>query len=319
MQKLFGVEKKVQFGWYILGSILIIFGTLLGQVPFGLAAMVATLKKGEGIPNDPVALIQALDLNLSLFLMLLSFAVAFGVFTLVIKYLHKQTLKVVTTSRPTIDLKRIFFSFSLWGMITVITTLVSFYSTDSTLEWNFNPSQFALLALIGILMIPIQTSVEEYIFRGYLMQGFAQLYPHRWFPLIWTSLIFGLLHIANPEITEMGYIVLLYYIGTGFFLGIITLMDDGMELALGFHAANNLCTALMVTSKWSAFQTHALFKETAKPQVGIELFLPLLVLFPLLLFIFSKKYKWTAWKMRLTGPIYVQPTLKNQIHESDVS
>jgi hypothetical protein len=30
-----------------------------------------------------------------------------------------------------------------------------------------------------------------------------------------------------------------YYIGTGLFLG-ITLMDEGMELALGFHAANNL-------------------------------------------------------------------------------
>jgi hypothetical protein len=30
-----------------------------------------------------------------------------------------------------------------------------------------------------------------------------------------------------------------YYIGTGLFLGILTLMDE-MELALGFHAANNL-------------------------------------------------------------------------------
>jgi hypothetical protein len=29
-----------------------------------------------------------------------------------------------------------------------------------------------------------------------------------------------------------------YYIGTGLFLGILTLMDEGMELALGFHANN---------------------------------------------------------------------------------
>ena len=319
MQKLFGVEKKVEFGWYILGSILIIIGTFLGQIPFGIAAVMATLKKGKGMPSDSVALMQALDLNLSLFLMLLSFAVAFGVFVLVIKYLHKQTLTAVTTSRPNIDWKRILFSFSLWGMITVLTTVISYYSSDSTMEWNFNPSQFALLAVIGILMIPIQTSVEEYIFRGYLMQGFAQLYPRRWFPLLWTSLIFGLLHIANPEIEEMGYIVLFYYIGTGLFLGIITLMDEGMELTLGFHAANNLFTALLVTSHWSAFQTYALFKETAKPQVGFELFLPLLILFPLLLLIFSKKYQWTDWKMRLTGPIDIPTTLKNQTYESDLS
>ena len=145
MQKLFGVEKKVEFGWYFLGSILIIIGTFLGQIPFGIAAVVATMKKGKGMSTDSVALMQALDLNLSLFLMLLSFAVAFGVLVLVIKYLHKQTLTAITTSRPAIDWKRILFSFSLWGMITVLTTLISYYSSDSTMEWNFNPSQFALL------------------------------------------------------------------------------------------------------------------------------------------------------------------------------
>ena len=33
---------------------------------------------------------------------------------------------------------------------------------------------------------------------------------------------------------------MIYYIGTGFLFGIMTLMDEGTELALGFHAANNL-------------------------------------------------------------------------------
>ncbi|MEN9335419.1 MAG: hypothetical protein RLZZ500_406 [Bacteroidota bacterium] len=319
MDKLFGVTKKVEFGWYILGSILILFGTFIGQIPFGIAAVVATMKKGNGMPPDTVALMKALDLNLSLFLLLLSFAVAFGVFYLVVRFIHKQTLTAITTSRAKVDWKRIFFSFGVWGLVTIATTVISFYSAESTMVWNFNGPKFALLVVIGLLMIPIQTSVEEYIFRGYLMQGFAQLYPRRWFPLFWTSLIFGLLHIANPEIEEMGYIVLLYYIGTGLFLGIMTLMDNGMELALGFHAANNLFTALLVTSDWSAFQTYALFKETDKPQVGFELFIPLLVFFPLLLFIFSKKYHWTDWKLRLMGPVTIPTTINTTTHESDVS
>ncbi|MFM2229851.1 MAG: hypothetical protein RL607_1109 [Bacteroidota bacterium] len=319
MDKLFGVAKKVEFGWYILGSILILFGAFIGQIPFGITAVVATMKKGNGMPQDTVAFMKALDLNVSLFLILLSFAVAFGVFYLVVRFIHKQTLTTITTSRAKVDWKRIFFSFGIWGLVTIVTTVISFYSAESTMVWNFNGPKFALLVVIGVLMIPIQTSVEEYIFRGYLMQGFAQLYPHRWFPLFWTSLIFGLLHIANPEIEEMGYIVLLYYIGTGLFLGIMTLMDDGMELALGFHAANNLFTALLVTSDWSAFQTYALFKETDKPQVGFELFIPLLVFFPLLLFIFSKKYQWTDWKLRLTGPVTIPTTINTTTHESDVS
>jgi membrane protease YdiL (CAAX protease family) len=160
-------------------------------------------------------------------------------------------------------------------------------------------------------MIPIQTSTEEYVFRGYLMQGFALLAKNKWFPLVMTSVIFGTLHIANPEVSKMGYIILIYYIGTGFFLGIITLMDEGMELALGFHAANNLVTALLVTSDWSAFQTESIFKDNSSPSVGFEILTPICIIFPILLFIFSKKYNWTNWKEKLTGKIETIAPLEN--------
>ena len=82
------------------------------------------------------------------------------------------------------------------------------------------------------------------------MQGFGNLARNKWFPLVMTSLVFGLMHIFNPEVSKMGYIVLVYYIGTGLFLGLMTLMDEGLELALGFHAANNLIGALLVTTDW---------------------------------------------------------------------
>ena len=62
------------------------------------------------------------------------------------------------------------------------------------------------------------------------------------------------MHIANPEVGKLGMIIMVYYIGTGFFLGIMTLMDEGLELALGFHAANNLIGALLVTADWTAFK-----------------------------------------------------------------
>ena len=82
--------------------------------------------------------------------------------------------------------------------------------------------------------------------RGYLMQGIGLMSGKRWVPLVTTSMIFGLLHFFNPEVEKLGYGIMVYYIGTGFFLGILTLMDEGLELAIGFHAANNLFTALLV-------------------------------------------------------------------------
>lgn len=220
-----------------------------------------------------------------------------------VKFVHKQSIRSLTTARPKIDWGRIFFSFGIWSLVTIALTLAAYYFSPEDYEWNFRPVPFFTMAAIAIVMVPLQTSFEEYLFRGYLMQGIGIASRSRLLPLVVTSLLFGLMHIANPEVGKIGYILLVYYIGTGLFLGIITLMDDGMELALGFHAANNLVTALLITSEWTAFQTPSLFKDHSEPSAGFETILPVVVIFPLLLFIFSKKYKWTRWKDKLTGKV----------------
>jgi hypothetical protein len=96
-------------------------------------------------------------------------------------------------------------------------------------------------------------------------------------------------------------------------LGIMTLMDDGLELALGFHFGNNLLAATLVTSDWSALQTNAIFKFTAE-EAGtstlIDVILPVLVLYPIILVILAKKYKWNNWTQKLFGKV-VPPSVQN--------
>ncbi len=220
-----------------------------------------------------------------------------------VKFINKQSIRSLTTARPKVDWKRIFFSFGLWALLTTAMTAAAYFMNPENFEINFKPVPFAFLAIIAIIMIPMQTSFEEYLFRGYLMQGIGVATKSKIIPLIITSVLFGLMHIANPEIEKLGYLLLLYYIGTGFFLGIITLMDDGMELALGFHAANNLVTALLVTSDWTALQTDSVLKDNSIPEAGFDILLPLVIIYPLLLIIFSKVYKWTDWKNKLAGPV----------------
>ena len=113
---------------------------------------------------------------------------------------------------------------------------------------NFQADKFAILLLLAIVFVPIQTAFEEFFFRGYLMQALGVRVRNAWLPLFFTSVTFGLMHIANPEVGKLGMGLLVYYIATGFFLGITTLMDDGLELAWGFHTANNFFTMLFVTS-----------------------------------------------------------------------
>lgn len=298
-----GVNRENKFWKYIVGSLLIILTSTVGQIPLLIAIVVKVFSEGKTMPTSGEDLMKVVDSNLSLFLVLLSFAVAMVGFYFVITLFHKQTFISVTTSRKKVDWKRILFSFTLWSIFTIVSTVYSYYSSPENFVINFQPIPFIILFFISIVFIPIQTSTEEYVFRGYLMQGFANLSKNKWFPLLMTSVIFGTMHIVNPEVSKMGYIIMIYYIGTGLLLGIMTLMDEGMELALGFHAANNLITALLVTSDWSALQTNSVLKDISDPAVGSDVILPIIIVFPLILIIMSKKYNWTNWKEKLTGKI----------------
>nr|WP_315208270.1 CPBP family intramembrane glutamic endopeptidase [uncultured Flavobacterium sp.] len=298
-----GIKSDNRFWKYILGSFIIICASFVGQLPLLIGVLYETMYNGKPYPTSNEAVMRFFDSNLTLFLILISFVFIMLGIVLVVRNLHGQTMLSVTTSRAKIDWKRVGFSFMIWSVFTIVSTLLFYFSNPSDFVVNFKPFPFAILVAIGVLLIPIQTSSEEYIFRGYLMQGFANLAQNKWFPLLMTSVIFGGMHIFNPEVAKIGYIVLVYYIGTGLLLGIITLMDEGMELALGFHAANNLVGALLVTSDWSAFQTNSIFKDISDPSAGLDVILPVVLIYPILLFIFSKKYNWINWKEKLTGNI----------------
>ncbi|MNK74204.1 CAAX amino terminal protease self- immunity [compost metagenome] len=298
-----GIKPENKFWKYLLGSVFIISASFIGQLPL-IAAIEFRANLGGKISSTANGnYMKIFEPNITLFLAMISFVFVIAGIYFVVKYKHNQTFLSVTTSRPKVDWNRILFSFFLWSSISVLSFFIIYFISPENFVLNFKLEPFLILVVIGTILIPIQTSAEEYVFRGYLMQGFANLAHNRWFPLVMTSVIFGSLHWGNPEVTKMGNIVMVYYMGTGLFLGIITLMDEGMELALGFHAANNLVGALLVTSDWSAFQTHAIFKDLSEPSAGIDVLLPVVVIYPILLFFFSKKYGWTNWKEKLTGNI----------------
>lgn len=307
-----GIKPDNNFFKYIFGFIIFILFYLIGQIPLTLAVIFKSISSGSGIPTDANQLMKVLDSNLTLFLALLMFVFGFIGIYVAVKYINKQKFIKIITARKQIDWKRVFFSFSLWAVFSIVTVLITYFNSPQNFVINFNLIPFLGLAVIAIVLIPIQTSTEEFVFRGYLMQGFGVLFLNKWAPLLITSILFGLMHILNPEVEKVGYIILVYYIGTGLFLGIITLMDDGMELSLGFHAANNLIGALLVTTDWTVLQTNSILKDISDPDVGFDVILPVIVIFPILIFIFGKKYNWNNWREKLTGKIYKNYNIKEE-------
>lgn len=295
-----GFKKNSEFWKYLLGSLLVFIASIIGQVPLLLAVGIKSFSSNE-MPSAESDIYKMFEPNLLLFLILISFVFALAGLYLIVKKLHSQSFISVITSRNRIDWKRVFVAFSIWAIFSSFMIVASFFIDSSEMKLQFNLIPFLILALITLVFMPIQTSTEELVFRGYLMQGFFNLSKNKWFPLVMTSVIFGTMHIFNPEVQKMGYLILVYYIGTGFFLGIITLMDEGTELALGFHAANNMMAALLITSDFTVFQTHSIFKDLSEPSLDYEAFFPVFVIYPILIFIFSKIYNWKNWKEKLIG------------------
>ena len=366
---------------YLIGAFIIFAALFIFSIPHAIAIGVKLASGGLDPTRleDVNYLMQAFEPNLNLIFVLLPFVGMLLATFLAVRYVHGQPLLKLTTTRNTVDWNRAAFAFILWGAFTSFMLLIDYtVLSPENYEWNFKLQPFLILCIIAVILLPIQTSAEEYIFRGYLMQGIGvastkkkfvlylfitpiyalfiyqiimksggihwaldllilvisilgsinlfkigdsplldELYESRFyiklgktlstlFPLLITSIGFGLLHYMNPEVERFGDIVMIYYIGTGLFLGIITLMDEGLELALGFHAANNLFTALLVSADWTALQTHSVLKDISPAPESMpleEVIVPVFVIFPILIMVFARKYGWTNWNERLLGKV----------------
>jgi len=87
-----------------------------------------------------------------------------------------------------------------------------------------------------------------------------------------------------------------YYFGFGLFLGLITVLDNGLEIPLGIHAVVNIYGATLVTYPSSTIQTPAVYSmKEYDPQLMMVMFIIVAVIF---MIVAAKKYKWT-----LTGTI----------------
>lgn len=295
--------------WKYLISLLVIFiGVIIGQLPIYGILLLKGFKDFEIAEMTETLNFEAAGIgqNMTLFFLLLAFVGGMVALWFSVVFIHKKKFHWLVTPFERLNWRKILFSFGLWMLLTILAELVMYALNPSNYEPQFQPDKFPSLLLISLLVFPIQTSWEELMFRGYIMQGTSLLVPVRWLPLIFSSALFGLMHLMNEEVGAFGVApTMVYYIGTGLFLGIITLVDDSLELALGVHAATNIYSSLFVTFEASSLKTAALFNMKT-----VDIYEMLIAFFAIALvyiWIVSKKYAWSGWLRKCLGAIETQP------------
>lgn len=170
-----------------------------------------------------------------------------------VKFILKRKFISLITPHERINWKRIYFGFSTFFVLIALLQVINmiFYFDDFTFnitDWE----TYAWLVLASLILVPIQTTSEELVFRGLLLQWIAKFTKNPIILAIIVGAIFGSLHFANPEMSD-GWIIALDYLFGGFILTYITAKTNSSEFAIGAHAANNMFLSLFITSGNNAF------------------------------------------------------------------
>ena len=285
-------QGNTSFSSYFLGIVLIISVYLLGSY-----FLILDLQWNFGIEsiNSEKEIAGILGNNRFLAWLIVPFLFVALFLVIHTKFVHKRTVLSIFSGRENFDWKRVLFSFLLLFSVLSLFLFIQYLSSDS-LIFQFDLQKFIPLFFIAIFLLPIQTSCEELLFRSYILQGIKMRTKKNSIAVLISGLMFGAIHIGNPEIAKIGYHIIVYYMLVGVFLALISLFDNGIELALGYHAANNVFAALMITNNWQAFQTDAVFMDISDPGMGLDTIFGILFILPLVFFIFYKKYKWHSLK-----------------------
>jgi uncharacterized protein len=230
-------------------------------------------------------------------LLLLSFyGLLWGLYFAIVQVHHRQILEAFT-GNSFFRFSLMFKSWTVFFLLCILGDMVYASLLSGEYIWNFSLSKFIPVLLIALFAIPIQTTAEELLIRSYIIQSISLFIKNRYIVAIISAAIFAVLHGANVELAHFGkFTMLMYYFLFGLFLAFVTIASNGLEIAMGIHAATNMYSFTIVSFQGSSLETDTLFKLN-EPNAIIMLWL---VIISMLLFLalFRKKFSLNYFKSR---------------------
>lgn len=277
------------------GGFLFVLGFLfLGQLPLSLVLKL----RADAAGAEPAAVLSdpekfGLSTNLFLLLTMLSFIIAMAVLGFVIRFFHQGRFRQIISPNPRLRIARLILPGLFWFLFSAAYDVYGWYTNPGLYSLTFDLQSFIPLLFIGLLVLPFQTSFEEFFLRGYLMPSAAKLSGNGIYGLLISAVVFALMHSFNPEVEKYGFFTMFpYYFGFGFFLGLIAIWDQGLEIPLSLHYFNNLYSLLIVTFEDSALHTRAVFTLKEMDMQGSMVFFFVTMFIITLLCMLFYRWKW---------------------------
>jgi uncharacterized protein len=270
-------QGKNQWWRYLIGilSILTIWllsSTIVVAIAF-LYWMASTGLSADAVINGAQKFDDWLQTPETVVYIFLNLPFVFPLLTIFVltKWFHQRPIGTLISARRSPNWKRIFAGAWVWGLLFILSEVLLYLMHPQAYKFTFEPLSWLILVSVAFVLTPLQTSAEEFFFRSYLLQGMGLLVRNRVVLAVLNGILFTIPHLSNPEIARNPGLIALNYFGMGIFLAYITLRDQSLDLALGAHAANNLCSFLLVNTADSVIPTNALVTVTQPEHPAISL------------------------------------------------
>lgn len=130
-------------------------------------------------------------------------------------------------------------------VITIASTALSFLPIafgEPLTPVPVDPVTFVILTVIILLLVPLQSAAEEYVFRGLILQTMGAWVRNVWPAIVVSTVIFTIGHTQY----ELWGMLTVGVMGLGF--AIVAWRTGGLEAGIALHVTNNLISFIALAS-----------------------------------------------------------------------
>lgn len=180
--------------------------------------------------------------------------IAFILFCIIFKKKNKVILNSIKYNRTCNNFRMLILGFLTGFVLNGFCATVAILHGD--IKLTFYKFEIVNLILLFIVVF-IQSSSEELIFRGFIYQRLKNRYKNTEFAIIINSILFALLHLGNNGISAFGFIDILL---SGVFFSLMFCAFDSIWLVMACHTTWNFTQNILfglpnsgTVSKYSIF------------------------------------------------------------------
>ncbi len=203
---------------------------------------------------------------------------------LAVRYLHRRPFRTLVAPDGRLRWDQVLKGGLYWAAGTLVASAVEWVVTRPEITYSLEPGRFLLLLPLVLVLTPVQTTAEELLFRGYLLQGLGLLTRRTVVLVVVSGVLFAVPHLGNPEVGSGFALLATYYFLFGAFAALVALRAGSLALVIGVHAANNLLGALVVGPPNSALTTNKILTQALDPAWNLIGFVIVAAVFWLLAF-----------------------------------